>query len=123
MMMTSSSQGSSHVALPSPELDGIPAQAWNLQPWPPAHNPCHTEICKRPSHAFCLHIDLPVDGRPCTHLIHPLHLKAPPPPIVVLVLAMFQKGLAASRNIATKHGPPKWPNVPQHGIYIMLKAQ
>ena len=46
------------------------------------HNPRHVKVCKQPCHALCLHIGLPVDGRPRTtrHLVHPLHATAPPPP-------------------------------------------
>ena len=47
----------------------------------------------------------------------------PPPPVVVLVVTMFQKAVDAFRNLTREHSQPKWLNVLQHGIYIMLEAQ
>ena len=125
MMKSALSKGSLHVALAPPHLHVIPTKAWNLHPWPPVHNPRHIKICTKASHTLCLHTALAVDGRPFTpgHLIHPIPLKAPPPPIVVLLMPMFPKALEAFRNVVPKHGQPKWPNILQHGIYIMLKAQ
>ena len=53
-------------------------------------------------HALCLHIGLPVDGRPLTtlHVVHPLHPTTPPPPAAVLVMTIFQKAVDAFRNEA-----------------------
>ena len=47
----------------------------------------------------------------------------PPPPVAVLVMTIFQKGVDAFRNVTIEHSQPKWLNVLQHGIYIMLEAQ
>ena len=109
MMMKSLSKGSPHVALLPPHLHGIPARAWDLRQWPPVHNARHIEICKKPSHALCLHTGLPKDGRPFTprHLIHPIPLN-PPPPVAMLVMPMFQKRLMLSEmsppNMANPNG-------------------
>ena len=47
----------------------------------------------------------------------------PPPPVAVIVVTMFQKAVDAFQNVPREHSQPKWLNVMQHGVYIMLKAQ
>ena len=88
------------------------------------HNPRHVKVSKQPCHALRLHIGPPVDGRPLTtrHLVHPLHPTAPPPPVAVLVVTMFQKAVNAFRNVTGGHSQAKRLNVLQYGIYILLKA-
>ena len=46
----------------------------------------------------------------------------PPPPVAVLVVPVLQKAVDAFRNVTREHSQPKWLNLLQHGIYIMLKA-
>ena len=103
-------RGKPDVALAPTHLHGIPARARHLRPEHPVYNPRHVEVCKQPCHALCLHIGLPVDGRPLTtrHLVHPLQPTPPPPRLLCSLWPCFKKRLMLSEmspeNIANPNG-------------------